>query len=139
MIAAEFEQKRSAQRDWPKQTDCDRLDRVFEALNARGVLALQNAGFTLSDGYTEVAEALADVDEGEFFGCCFFHEQDVDRAMNGGGIDFAFSDLNEPGERTREVGELVVTALREAGFSVEWTGDPETRVHVADFRWQKRS
>jgi hypothetical protein len=50
--------RHEAERDsWPEVTDCDRLDRVFEALNKRGIVALQNAGYTQSDGYDDCREA----------------------------------------------------------------------------------
>src|SRR4051794_32529957 len=35
---------------WPEVTDCDRLDAVFASLKRRGIIALQNAGYTQSDG-----------------------------------------------------------------------------------------
>jgi hypothetical protein len=35
---------------WPRVTDCDRLNSVFAALSAKGIIALQNAGYTQSDG-----------------------------------------------------------------------------------------
>src|ERR1700681_1161380 len=41
---------------WPSMTDCDKLDRVFAAINALGIIALQNAGYTQSDGYDDIRE-----------------------------------------------------------------------------------
>ena len=42
---------------WPAVTDCDRLDQAFAALNARGIIALQNAGYTQSDGYGDISQS----------------------------------------------------------------------------------
>src|SRR5438105_12166311 len=42
---------------WPAVTDCDLLDQVFGALDERGIIALQNAGNTQSDGYSDIKEA----------------------------------------------------------------------------------
>ena len=44
VIADAFATKRRDEKSWPKETDCDRLDRVFDALNEDGIIALQNAG-----------------------------------------------------------------------------------------------
>ena len=43
-VAPEFDRKAAEEASWPNTTDCDRLDQAFEELNARGVIALHNAG-----------------------------------------------------------------------------------------------
>src|SRR5687768_5404214 len=50
LIEAEAAKLRAEQASWPEVTDCDRLDTVFDSLTADGILALQNAGCTLSEG-----------------------------------------------------------------------------------------
>ena len=57
-VAPEFDKKAAAEASWPDTTDCDRLDQAFEELNSRGVIALHNAGYTMSDGISDVSEAL---------------------------------------------------------------------------------
>src|SRR5579872_5985911 len=85
----------AAQKNWPEETDCDRLDRVFDSLNQRGIVALQNAGYTQSDGYSEVREAYSGrEDQAKIFGYCFYHEQDLDRAMEGEGLNLAFGPID---------------------------------------------
>src|SRR5262245_22315258 len=49
-VEQEFRRKRAEEAAWPDVTDCDRLDRVFESLENQGIMALQNAGQTQSDG-----------------------------------------------------------------------------------------
>ena len=39
----------AAKHNWPEVTDCDRLDKAFDAINKRGIIGLQNAGYTQSD------------------------------------------------------------------------------------------
>ena len=55
-VETEMAKKRAEEATWPATTDCDRLDRVFEALEAQGIIALQDAGLTKSDGLEEVTE-----------------------------------------------------------------------------------
>ena len=49
-LDSEFAKLAAEQHSWPAVTDCDRLDEAFLAINSRGVIALQNAGYTQSDG-----------------------------------------------------------------------------------------
>src|SRR5690242_18329170 len=55
VVDQEFERKRREERGWPAQTDCDRLDTLFEELNRRRILAFQNAGYTIADGESDIA------------------------------------------------------------------------------------
>ena len=52
-IDVEIARWEAEKQTWPTVTDCDRLDAAFAALNERGVIALQNAGYTQSDGYDD--------------------------------------------------------------------------------------
>ena len=49
-VRSEFQVKREAEAAWPPVTDCNRLDAAFNALRGMGIIALHNAGYTLSDG-----------------------------------------------------------------------------------------
>jgi hypothetical protein len=57
-VEPEFEKKSVAEASWPEETDCDRLDQAFESLNSNGIIALHNAGYTMSDGFSDVSEVL---------------------------------------------------------------------------------
>lgn len=57
-LGSEFERKAAAETSWPSETDCDRLDRVFYRLHEEGICALSNAGYTMSDGHSDVAETV---------------------------------------------------------------------------------
>ena len=94
-IDGEFQRFLAAQASWPLVTDCDRLDIVFAALNERGVVGLQNAGYMQDDGYDAVWEAHPDAadDEG-MIGYCFDHGQDMERVIRGGGFIWPSALLN---------------------------------------------
>jgi hypothetical protein len=136
---SEFRAKREAEATWPPVTDCTRLDAAFDALNGMGIIALHNAGYTISDGISDVAEVLAESDRDKVKGYCFYHEQDVERAINAHGLSLAYGDIEDTAEGKRAVGELVKAELERQGFVVEWDGDPEVRIDLPRIVWQRRA
>jgi len=140
-VEAEMQRKRAEERTWPEETDCDRLTRAFAALDRQGIIALHNAGYTLADGLADVTQFYDSVGgpRSHYTGFCFYHEQDVERAVDGLGLSLAFGDLQADPSRALEVGRLVLRALTERGFVVQWDGTVEMRLEVPALRWQKRS
>ena len=136
--ATEFDAKAAAESTWPGTTDCDRLDQAFEALNSRGVIALHNAGYTMGDGVADVSEVLHRRGRDGIVGYCFYHGQDVERAVAGEGLMVAFGDLDDDPAQRAAVGRLVRDVMQDAGFGVEWDGDPETRLSIANIDWKRR-
>jgi len=138
-VAPEFERKAQAEKSWPKETDCDRLDKVFQALNASGIVALHNAGYTYSDGIADASEVIAQRGKNRVRGFCFYHGQDVERAVDGGGLWIAFGGLNDKDKAKKvEAGSAVKQALEAQGLAVVWDGDPETRLSIPNFDWKRR-
>lgn len=139
MIAAirnEFRKKTVAQAGWPEITDPDRLNAAFRALDAQGICALQNAGWTQSDGYQEVRHANA-AGGGKYRGYVFFDGQDLQRAIAGQGLFLAFG-LIEAGSGDVEIGGTVQRALIDEGLTVEWDGTTKARILVPNIDWKRR-
>ena len=132
----EFRLKAQEEATWPALTDCDRVDRAFERLRDQGIVALHYAGYTMSDGLDDVAQVAAE-SSGRFWGYCFYHGQDVERAVASGDLWVAFGDLSEGDERKVEAGQAVLAALRSSGLTAKWDGDPEKRIHVS-LQWKRR-
>lgn len=137
-LESEFERKDAAEASWPSETDCDRLDRVFYRLHEEGVCALSNAGYTMSDGHSDVAEAVGEAPKEHYHGYCFYHEQDVERALDGYGVMIAFGDLADDEKRSSAVGHRIAEALSLAGFGVSWDGSAATRINIPSFDWKRR-
>lgn len=140
--AALLAKKRAAEAHWPAQTDCDRLDQAFDDLNAQGICALQCAGDTLSDGFEAVGDAInADgVARDRYTGFCFFHSQDLDRALYGEGLMLSFGHIdNEAAADFIAVGRTVCEVLAQHGLATAWNGSDKSRIHLPALRWQRRT
>jgi hypothetical protein len=142
MVMPEFEMKGKAEEEWPEVTDCDRLDAAFESLEEQGILALHNAGYTMTDGHEDAAAILAEQAEEtgrqDFIGYCFYHGQDVERALTGGGLLIAFDHIDGDVPEKAAIGAAVQAALESEGLACEWNGDAETRINLPAFDWQRR-
>lgn len=140
-INSEWEKWDKEKEDYPEVTDCDRLDECFDALEKRGLIALQKAGFTQSDGYEDFQEAYQRHSNQEtVLGYCFYHGQDLIRAMLEGILFLAFGPANPDDEDTKgsEIGNIVREELERVGLKVEWNGTFDERMHIAGLNWQKR-
>ncbi|WP_033920081.1 DUF6891 domain-containing protein [Sphingomonas sp. 37zxx] len=138
-IDAAFAEKLAAEATWADETDCDRLDAVFEGLHDDGICALQHAGYTIADGHSDVSEVVSEEAEGTYHGYCFFHGQDVEGAIDGAPLHIAFGSLDTEAANGLAVGNAVCAALREAGFTVEWDGTAGQRMALPSIQWQRRT
>ncbi|HEX5219501.1 MAG TPA: hypothetical protein VFZ59_08025 [Verrucomicrobiae bacterium] len=114
---------------------------MFEALNRRGIVALQNAGYTQSDGYDDCGQAYNErPDKESVIGYCFYHGQDVERAVAGEGLYLAFGPIDPQDEEIKgpEVGRVVVGELQRAGFQTNWDGTFKTRIFIPKLDWKRR-
>jgi Domain of unknown function (DUF6891) len=140
-VKREFRRKRVAERDWPEVTSCDRLDRAFEALAERNVLARHRAGLTQQDGLA-VVESLYEEAGGtasDFTGYCFYTTQDMEHAMEGPGLWLAFGHFSGDPEKGVAVGRAIREVIESYGFPVAWDGTIDSRLFLSDFQWQRRS
>ncbi len=137
-VGLEFKEKAAAEQSWPIETDCDRLDRAFETLNAQGIIAVHHAGYTMSDGITEVSEELQQRGCEGIKGYCFYHGQDLEHALNGRGLMLAFGDLNDDKSANAEIGSIVQAVVESHGLTTQWNGDSETRVAIPNIDWKRR-
>jgi hypothetical protein len=137
-VRPEFEKKYAAEMTWPNTTDFDRLDGVFDKLDKRGIVCLHNAGYTMSDGRDDASEMIHRW-PGKYWGYCFYHGQDVERAVAGTGVMLAFSDLENKDEQMLKVALTIKEELELAGFNIEWNGSLDRRIDIPMFDWKKRS
>lgn len=137
-VSIEFEKKSEAEKSWPKITDFDRLERAFNALIDKGVLCLHNAGYTMSDGHEDSNEALGNYPKGQFFGYCFYHGQDLERAVFGEGLMLAYDHVEGDVPDKIKVANTLKKELENEGFTLEWDGTTDQRINIPNFDWKHR-
>lgn len=138
-VGTEFAKKGADEKTWPDETDCDRLDSVFAALEERNILCLQNAGGEMFDGHQEASDVLSDQPGHSYTGYCFYHGQDLERAVDGGGLMIAFDHLDGDVADKVKIGHALKEALECAGFQVEWDGTSDKRINVPKIDWKRRN
>jgi len=138
-IKLEFAKKHKAEKSWPKITDYNRLDMVFSKLRNKGVLCLHNAGMTTQDGHDDSTEALTKYPKSKFFGYCFYHQQDLDRAITGQGLLLAFDHIKGDVPEKLNIALAIKKELEAAKFKIEWDGTTKTRIKIPQIDWKHRS
>ena len=140
IIDNELAIKREAEKAWPDRTDCDKLDEAFAQLRSDGIIALQNAGFTQSEGFQECCDEYERLggEASGVRGFCFYTFQDLERGVCGFGIDFGFGAADGETDPTIAVGQAIVGALSEQGFEVNWDATIDRRPRLESLDWKRR-
>lgn len=110
-----------------------RLDEVFGALAKAGLVTLQDAGQTQSDGFSDCVEEFHERggEAAGVHGFCFYTRQDLNRAKSTSRLSLAFWGAPDGADADMlRVGELIVDRFREAGFEVRWNGAASMRPEV---------
>jgi hypothetical protein len=140
-IDHEFAAKLEQQLGWPEKTDCDRLDEVFAALEKLGIIALQNAGYTQSDGMEDVSGEWnrCGGEESAIAGYCFYHGQDLERVVKGEVLYLTFGDIHGDDSKGVGIGMIICRAFKQHGFAVVWDEDIKTRIQIRGIDWKRRT
>ncbi|MBL1079196.1 hypothetical protein JK358_32805 [Nocardia sp. 2] len=119
-------------------TDCDRLVRAFAALRLRDVAAMHSAGDTMAQGLEDVDQVLGE--SPAYIGYCFYHGQDVERAMAGEGLYLAFGPRDPDLEESEgpAIGHMIVEELTRTGLTPTWDGTFDQRILIESFDWHAR-
>ncbi len=139
VLAEEMERFEARQREWPDKTDCDRLDAAFSDLNENGILARQNAMCCQTCAGAEVwGEARSLMKDGvQIRGATFYHEQDTERAAEGGCIYLSYGAAEDDESASLAIAKEVRDVIRKHGLNVDWDGTFATRLAV-DVDWKRR-
>ncbi|KAL3448038.1 hypothetical protein BJX65DRAFT_307323 [Aspergillus insuetus] len=138
LLALEWAPQLERQQSWPRDqpTISDKITKAFSSLERNhGILARMNFTCCATCGIEEISE---DRDE-DTRGYVFFHEQDMEGVVVGGGeLSLVFGSFTRSDKKNRAVGEVIVRSLRRAGAKVEWEGEAGKRIRVLCGEWRRR-
>lgn len=130
-----WNQAEAEERTWQGVSTNDRLDKAFEFLKQSGIFSAQDYWCCSSCGHAAAAESMT---EQKTRGYVFYHEQDTDRAMEGGGLMLAYGSYEGEDEKTTAIAREIGSALDRFGVPYEWNGSPDSRIFILPFEWRKR-
>ena len=137
--------KRKAQEaKWKGPTMNDRIDAAFHDLGHAGIIAMQNAGYTMSEGWEDCNAEASELDEiGERpRGATFYHGQDLERGVEDEGLMLVYGAYEDDDKKhdaaSIAIAREVIAMLTRYGVKTKWNGKVETRVEIRPFKWQKR-
>ncbi|MEO0424312.1 MAG: hypothetical protein AAF184_18385 [Pseudomonadota bacterium] len=139
VLSDQLSKYRESQSTWPQVTDCDRLDAAFAELEESGIVARQNATCCQTCAGAEVwDEVESKLKAGEVIrGMTFYHEQDTESAVEGGGLYLAYGSVEGADGAAVAIGEEVRKLLQSHGLQVSWNGQLNQRIHVT-LDWKRR-
>jgi len=125
---------------WGESSDTNRLIAAFDELAESKIIAIHFAGYTTDDGEYEVAEierVLIDNDE-QSEGYCFYHGQDLERAIRGEGLYISFQKINNVSDViSKQVARKIIAILEKHNLKVKWDGKATSKILLPEFKWHR--
>lgn len=140
---------------WPAETDCDRLDRVEEALRERGILLWQVSPCCDTCTYGELPDRIDVINnrhpgfQDRIRGYAFFIDQNMPENLQEGtelSVYLAYgwlspdeSDVSKEAYEAKalEIAREVSECLHDEGFEVDWDGNLARKIGLS-INWQRR-
>jgi hypothetical protein len=128
-----WRERLAEQETWEGVTDPERLTGAFRTLDAGGITARENFPCCRGCGLAEIGAER----EGAR-GFVFFHQQVTEHAAEGHGLALHYGGFDGSEATTVAVGHEVMAALKAAGLSAHWDGDPDRTISVTPLTWYRR-
>jgi hypothetical protein len=127
------------QESWPAETDCDRLDAAFAALERAGIVARQHFTCCGTCGLAEIDREIeaAEAGGGRTRGYTFYHWQDTEAAVNGHGICLYYGSCDAGEAADLSIGREIEAELKRQGLAPKWNGSLDRRIEVP-LDWKRR-
>lgn len=130
---------RAMQADWPEVTDYDRLTAAFAALGERGIVAREHFTCCNTCGAAEIWDEIEEVKDGGGTprGYAFFHWQDTERAVEGGGVYLNYGACEEGEGAALGIAQEIVEELEAHDLPTDWDGSWNHKIGVP-LDWKRR-
>lgn len=117
----------------------NKLEKVFEALASRNIVAIHNCGYDIEEGVGDAFELYVHLRNNKFNpdGFCFYTLEDVEEAIEEGMLKITFGDFENNETKALQIGEIVAEALKSEGFSIVWDGTINNQIELNPFKWDK--
>ncbi len=140
LVDEALQRREADSRTWPAETDCERLDRAFAALNASGVLARHHFTCCRNCGHSEIVELVHDArEDGDVVdGYVFYHWQNTEAAIDGSGLHLHYAAMAGEPDADAAIGQRVAAALGAERLEVRWNADPMRTIELPSFDWKRR-
>ncbi|MBX7528022.1 DUF6891 domain-containing protein [Qipengyuania vesicularis] len=131
---------RALQADWPEVTDYDRLHAAFTALEAKGIVSREHFTCCSTCGSAEIWDEIEAVTEagGAARGYTFFHWQDTESAVEGGGVYLSYGACEEGEGPALGIAREIVAELKAHDLPTDWNGSWGMKIGVP-LDWKRRS
>jgi hypothetical protein len=127
------------QADWETSTDCDRLDRAFDALNQSDIVARHNFSCCTNCGHTEIWDEIHNAEQHRpVEGYVFYHFQCIEHAMKSGQLMLAYGTVHDDPASLTAVVSKILAELRRAGLDPTWQGTADYPIVLQNFVWRRR-
>lgn len=130
-----WNQAEAEERTWQGVSTNDRIDKAFEFLDHAGIYSAQDYWCCSSCGHSAAAETMT---ERKTRGYVFYHEQDTERAVEGGGLMLAYGSYEGEDPKTEAIAREICDTLDRFGIPHEWNGSASSRIFIQPFEWRKR-
>lgn len=130
---------RKAERTWPAETECDRLDAAFKQLEESGIVARQNFTCCGTCGSAEIGDEIQQAQQRRLTtrGYTFYHMQDTEAAADGYGLYLAYGNVEQTEADAIRIGHEIISILERYDFKPSWDGTWNSRIFVP-IKWQRR-
>lgn len=142
--------------NWPKETDCDRLDRVEEVLRQKGILLWQVSPCCDTCTISRIPDRIERIDQRlpgfskRVRGYAFFIDQnmsqnladqtEISAYLSYGWFSPEQQEVDPASYQSKalEIAREVCECLRSEGFEVDWNGTMNRKIGIT-LNWQRRS
>lgn len=139
IITKALEEHRRAEATWPAITDYDRLDSAFTALEQAGIVSRQNFSCCGTCASGEIWDEMEEAGKAglKVRGYSYFHMQDTEGAVDGGGLYLGYGATEEGEAAALAIAKEIVDTLERSGLKTDWDGRWEKRIGVM-LDWKRR-